>query len=414
MSYTDSQMRVATQIAYMDIDMDVRDDRPLTVGQLLEMQKKSSDESVRRQAESLQEFIASTPGCEDCEDWIIRDVQNDQHGSGMYACMIDTQDGDALIAFRGSESDTVENIVKDWIVSDVGLVNCENTPQQIAAEQYVEELYEEYGNQYNGFGLTGHSLGGNLAEHATITAPEGMRDKIIRCVSMDGPGYSQAYIDAHWEEIQAMKGKIVHYQWSWVGGLLTPIPETHYESVQADTPTDHGIMNMFWRHDTNNLRYDENGNLIPGDMDWLAITLAPIAFRVDMLFYSMYPDIERWMSLYQMLKEQGIVGLVERWTAVFNRGNATQFEVDTQVLQRSADNIYACGKRLDDIGERILGIQNQLAYSSFASGFIRNKLWFLLCKLDSDGNKLRKLGKNGSECGYCYSNAEQQIENSYA
>ena len=118
MSYTDSQMRVATQIAYMDIDMDVRDDRPLTVGQLLEMQKKSSDESVRRQAESLQEFIASTPGCEDCEDWIIRDVQNDQHGSGMYACMIDTQDGDALIAFRGSESDTAENIVKDWIVNN--------------------------------------------------------------------------------------------------------------------------------------------------------------------------------------------------------------------------------------------------------------------------------------------------------
>lgn len=38
--------------------------------------------------------------------------------------------------------------------------------------------------------MTGHSLGGNLAEYATIMSYKyGLDTKIKQCVSMDGPGF---------------------------------------------------------------------------------------------------------------------------------------------------------------------------------------------------------------------------------
>jgi len=126
----------------------------------------------------------------------------------------------------------------------LGLLNSTLTPQQAVAERYVRKLYEKYGDEYTHFGMTGHSLGGNLAEHATITAPDYMRKKIDRCVNLDGPGFSEQYLLAHASDIQKSKGKIDHYQWSFVGTLLNTVPGTNYRTVEADMPDDKGAIKV--------------------------------------------------------------------------------------------------------------------------------------------------------------------------
>ena len=61
--------------------------------------------------------------------------------------------------------------------------------------------------------MTGHSLGGGLATHSAITAPEGMQEKIDRVVSFDGPGFSDEYLKAHQKEIRRIKDRLEHFEW---------------------------------------------------------------------------------------------------------------------------------------------------------------------------------------------------------
>lgn len=121
MSYTDSQMVIAAQIAYMDWDADAVNSG-LTVREYLELAKSSGDPKLRDQAASLLRRIEETPGAQSCADWVIKDVRNNNNTTGMYACMIETGDGEALIAFRGSETDSIDDYILDWGASDAGLL----------------------------------------------------------------------------------------------------------------------------------------------------------------------------------------------------------------------------------------------------------------------------------------------------
>lgn len=75
-----------------------------------------------------------------------------------------------------------------------------------------------------------------------------------------------------------MKGVIKHYRWSWVGNLLFDLPGVEYQDVsinEDEVVKDNGDLKaIFWRHDTKYLKYDENGNLMPGEkMDLRALLL---------------------------------------------------------------------------------------------------------------------------------------------
>lgn len=58
-----------------------------------------------------------------CAGWEIVDIRDENNTTGMVACLIETGDENALVAFRGSESDTSSNKLMDWVVSDLGLLN---------------------------------------------------------------------------------------------------------------------------------------------------------------------------------------------------------------------------------------------------------------------------------------------------
>ena len=123
-----------------------------------------------------------------------------------YACIVETSPGNAVVCFRGSEDMSDPNNLKnDWIYADMGLLNSTCTNQQAEVERFLA-ANKELLSKYDNITMTGHSLGGNLAEYATIMSYKyGLDTKIKQCVSMDGPGFSDEFIRANREHIANMK-----------------------------------------------------------------------------------------------------------------------------------------------------------------------------------------------------------------
>ena len=58
--------------------------------------------------------------------------------------------------------------MNDWISANLALLNNTGTTQQDLVSDYLNEINDKY--DYSDYVTTGHSLGGNLATHATIKA----------------------------------------------------------------------------------------------------------------------------------------------------------------------------------------------------------------------------------------------------
>lgn len=416
MSYSDIQMIIASQIAYMDFDKDAVDAGTYTVRDLLELEIDSGDPTRIDTAEKLLERINEHPDGRECGDWIVRDICNEQHSSGMYACMIDTGDNEALIAFRGSESDTLENLVKDWGFSDIGLLNNILTPQQATAEAYIKEIYNKYGQQYDNFGVTGHSLGGNLAEHATITAPDNMRDKISQCVNLDGPGYSANYILAHASDIKKSEGLISHYQWSIIGTLLTPVPGTDVQTIAAETP-DKGwyLKSLLYRHDTYNVtQFDKNGNVLSGKRDELASWLGPMAKVIDYSIFALFNNPINALLHDGLDKLQDdIRNLWDMWNEYRSSGRRVEFEINPHTVNGGISRLETLAAEMERIAAEVERVEKSLSFESLSSGYIKMKLWSISNSVENNVNKLERCCEKGRDCVQIYHISEKNIVNNY-
>lgn len=415
MSYTDAEMIIASQIAYHDFDQDAFRSGNHTIRELLEMEGESGKE--------LLAMINSLPGTSGCGDWKLMDVGNNQAITGMYACMLDTGDREALVAFRGSEKPFDENgftehAVKDWALSDFGLLNSTATPQQIAAQRYTEYLYQKYGDKYDSFGMTGHSLGGNLAESATVTASNGMKAKIKQCLSLDGPGFSEEYILAHRQQIQDCKGKLTHLQWSAIGTCLTPLPGSDYRTVNATTPTDQktDVGNLFWRHNLPNLILDGGGSTTKGERDPLAQILSAFTKGLDSitglpLLTILYPaiipttlstsipdSIRHWFAL-----------LWEDWHWKHNSAAANRhcdFSFDPVGVCASLESLSQYADQIGTIWQNVEAVCNSVPLSQFA-------LWCQLKQqvrsIKNQQNKMNILAQKGNQCFERYLRTENAL-----
>lgn len=73
--------------------------------------------------------------------WSISAVHDSNSDNGFYACVIDTGDGNAIVAYRGSEgmgSDEkgLANLQHDWIEADLGILNSDG--EKKTTNQYQE------------------------------------------------------------------------------------------------------------------------------------------------------------------------------------------------------------------------------------------------------------------------------------
>ena len=288
MAYNDRQLLAFTQIAYMDLGdrfefYSTGGTKPVPLLYLLE-------DSERKKLLS----IGITD--DDLKQWSLADAHDTNTKNGFYGCIIDTGGGNAVMAFRGSESMNADNWLPDWIEGDAMLLTGDMTKQQKEVHNFLKKVSEdETLNQYH-YTTVGHSLGGNLSEYAAIVSDQyHLDDQIDRCVSLDGPGFSQKFIDDHKEQIHKMGNKITHYRWSLVGSLLhdLPIDKARYQYVEVSYDVKksnkiNDLFNCFLRHDVKYTELNSDG--------YFYITDSPDEAAVGAGFLSKMLDTSKFFS----------------------------------------------------------------------------------------------------------------------
>lgn len=174
--------------------------------------------------------------------YTVQNYVNDESGMRA-ACFVDNvlDPQDVNVVFRGTSGDY------EWHDNGEGGY-LTDTQQQIKAAEYVDNLPNSYGNAMT---VTGHSKGGNKAQYVTIVT-----NRIAKCVSYDGQGFSEEFISKYREQIQKKANSIVSISASddFVNCLLYPIAGTR---LYLDTEE----QKNFLHYHKPNILFDENGNL---------------------------------------------------------------------------------------------------------------------------------------------------------
>jgi len=261
--YTDKDMQILSQLAYVDFSDDML---KLTFSEIL----NDPESSIKFTNYFLGENQNPAPGsaAEADYNWklgVLELLKNDEKYSnwklvetssnvdGFYAIMVETDPDNAVVAFRGTQM--TEEPIQDLVLADLLLLNNAETLQQKSARTYITNINEQY--SYSNYVVAGHSLGGNLATHAFLTAPDDMN--IVNAYSLDGPGFSDEYLTAAESILQEKGDRIYHYQWSIVGHLLN---QPDYENRSYISAT-WSSLNPVEKHSLCFMGLNENDSVIP-------------------------------------------------------------------------------------------------------------------------------------------------------
>ena len=318
MSHTDKQLRDSTQVAYMHVLEKSRQDLikktgkniPYSIRELILNAIPNKEEIIKRAisdgklkegeeisfellleyADSIEEWDKTILANASPEilDWKIVDTINDNDRSGMCACIIETSEQEAIVAFRGSEESNPkkdpQSTRNDWVEGDAGLFQSDETFQQGATEAYAKRIIQKkILDKYERVSVAGHSLGGNLASHfGVVSAKEGnesLFDKIDRVANFDGPGVSKMYLEKHKKEIARIIPKMTHYQWSLVGTILNnleadgkterrvfprvlPVEKINEKTGRKYAPK---VYSIIGKHDSRAIEFDSEGKVVSNE-----------------------------------------------------------------------------------------------------------------------------------------------------
>ncbi|MBW6409554.1 Mbeg1-like protein [Clostridium weizhouense] len=113
------------------------------------------------------------------------------------------------VVFRGTKT------LHEWGDNGEGAYKID-TSEQIKALNYINNI------PYKNIVVTGHSKGGNKAKYVTL-----LSDKVNKCISFDGQGFSNEFINKYKNEILKNKNKIISIsaKYDYVNCLLNSIDE---------------------------------------------------------------------------------------------------------------------------------------------------------------------------------------------
>lgn len=428
---SDIRMMVATQVAYLNGSggMSVGDLVARTISRYGGRTDLSEKETAQLETAEYIKSLIKDNGLQECNRWIIKEVADDNVNSGFYACLIDTRDGEAVLGFRGSET-YGEQWVNDWGKADYGLLNSVGTEQQRKAKDFTRFINDKYGDFYRSYNFTGHSLGGNLAEHATVTAPDGM--PIGRCLNLDGPGFSDEYIAVHRAEIAQHGQYIDHYQYSAVGSLLFSLPLTNYQTIQANGE---GLE----RHSTSNIEFDADGQAQPGERDVWSV-LADAASKgvelsgIDPVLLLICPTL----AMLKMLADKGVVILqgmrnlaeetvnsitsvlqtlkdtIDSWFySLFGTELTGEYEMNISYVYSMGSSMEGIAGKLAGIGSEVSDIAKELRYHSISGAYYKSMIRNIGDSVGRDSKKVSELGKAACDCGQYCANSDMQAAQIY-
>ncbi|MBE6922605.1 MAG: DUF2974 domain-containing protein [Ruminococcaceae bacterium] len=198
------------------------------------------------------------------EDWqnIINAVQNDpvlrdmviadthvdtssDGGRGRSAIFVSEETGDAVVTFKGTET------AAEWGDNFDG-GNVPDTPHQENALEWYQQAYEENGLSNYEVTVTGHSKGGNKSKYIAI-----MDDTVDHCVSFDGQGFSDKFMEKYADRIAQRQDVIQNHNvdYDYVNLLINDVGETTYYYGQ-----DLGNGGFLENHSPNTFfRFNEDG-----------------------------------------------------------------------------------------------------------------------------------------------------------
>lgn len=152
------------------------------------------------------------------------------------------KEGKAYVVFRGTSAGEWEDNFEAAYVTE--------TKQQQRALDYINSI------DAKNITVVGHSKGGNKAKYVAL-----LSDKVDRCVSFDGQGFSRLFMDKYEDLIKANKDKITCYALDkdFVNILLYDIyNEKHY--IKGN-----GVSNFLQNHSPNSFfdfYYDGSGKAV--------------------------------------------------------------------------------------------------------------------------------------------------------
>lgn len=154
------------------------------------------------------------------------------------ACFVNKKGNAAAVVFRGTVTK------EEWTDNGQGAYEYD-TKEQIDALNYINKL------GFNDITVTGHSKGGNKAQYVTV-----LSNKILKCISVNGQGFSNEFITKYKKEIKINKPKIIciNSKYDYVYCLFNQIGENYYfiETEFQVNPIDYHKVNIL---------LDENGYL---------------------------------------------------------------------------------------------------------------------------------------------------------
>jgi len=188
-----------------------------TIAEIIELAEKDIEAgkfktSCEMTEDEWKQIFNMVKGNEKLSSYTVTNYVDDSNTGMRAACFVDdtSNPSDVNVVFRGTSGDY------EWHDNGQGGY-LPDTEQQKRAAEYVENLPKNYGDDMT---VTGHSKGGNKAQYVTITT-----DRINRCVSYDGQGFSQEFIDKYQVEINEKSKYItsISAENDFVNCLLIPI-----------------------------------------------------------------------------------------------------------------------------------------------------------------------------------------------
>ena len=257
MKLSDEQLMLLEQLTYLDKKFfeEIKMDYKKTNNSVSDFLAKFDDEALKKLEKHGTIEDTYTQGSE----WaaVIRAIKEDEDlmnlkiagepwiskGKTAAICFIDPEEPDkSIVAFRG----TLDGY--EWEDNVQGL-NRADTKCQKKALDYIEKL------PYSDITVVGHSKGGNKAQYVAIVS-----DKVKRCVSMDGQGFSKEFIDKYRLKILCKSNIIKNYSLDndYVHILMFPVPGAEQIFCKGD-----GMENGLENHSQNSYFHyytDSEGN----------------------------------------------------------------------------------------------------------------------------------------------------------
>lgn len=247
MALSNNQLLMLDNLIYTDRCANGR-----TVAKIIELLEqdiakgKNIDEDGITTNDEWSQLIENIKDEPDLLNYTVQEYEDNEDTGMRAACFVDdvNHPTDVNVVFRGTSGDY------EWHDNGEGGY-LSDTEQQKAAVDYVNELPREYGS----ITVTGHSKGGNKAQYVTIVADP---DRVDRCVSFDGQGFSEEFLEKYAEQIEERKYRIESISASddFVNCLLYSIAgiKTYVLTEEQDE---------FIYYHKPNILLDENGELRP-------------------------------------------------------------------------------------------------------------------------------------------------------